>query len=178
MDVLQQHVVVTVAELLWWAEDSPGCGGNSREEEESAAQWPRRGNSDRSRNNNIAKEDEATLTGDLGLRPPAPNKQSPRGTKSSRMARPSSSSLLLLAALLLLTASSPPASAASGNFKLTVLHVNDIHVRMEETNKYSGSCKDEDRGNLLCLLVLPLLQCTSARNRENCLLQISCLQGC
>ena len=27
---------------------------------------------------------------------------------------------------------------------LTLLHVNDIHVRMEETNQYSGSCKAKD----------------------------------
>jgi len=29
-------------------------------------------------------------------------------------------------------------------WKLTLLHVNDIHVRMEETNKYSASCKEKD----------------------------------
>ena len=27
---------------------------------------------------------------------------------------------------------------------LTLLHVNDIHVRMEETNKYSANCKERD----------------------------------
>lgn len=31
-------------------------------------------------------------------------------------------------------------------FALTVLHVNDIHVRMEETNKWSVNCKEEDKG--------------------------------
>lgn len=30
-------------------------------------------------------------------------------------------------------------------FDLTVLHVNDIHVRIEETNKYSGNCKQKDK---------------------------------
>jgi len=29
-------------------------------------------------------------------------------------------------------------------WELTLLHVNDIHVRMEETNKYSASCKQRD----------------------------------
>ncbi|TRY64203.1 hypothetical protein TCAL_04631 [Tigriopus californicus] len=33
----------------------------------------------------------------------------------------------------------------SSGFELTVLHVNDIHVRIEETNKYSGNCKAEDK---------------------------------
>lgn len=28
---------------------------------------------------------------------------------------------------------------------LTLLHVNDIHVRMEETNKYSSTCKQRDK---------------------------------
>ena len=27
---------------------------------------------------------------------------------------------------------------------LTLLHVNDIHVRMDETNKYSSNCKQKD----------------------------------
>ena len=49
--------------------------------------------------------------------------------------------LLLLATL---------ASVAAG-FKLTVLHVNDIHVRLEETGKYSGNCKAQDKGILLVL---------------------------
>jgi 2',3'-cyclic-nucleotide 2'-phosphodiesterase (5'-nucleotidase family) len=26
-------------------------------------------------------------------------------------------------------------------WELTLLHVNDIHVRMEETNKYSAACR-------------------------------------
>ena len=29
-------------------------------------------------------------------------------------------------------------------WQLTLLHVNDIHVRMEETNKYSARCKQKD----------------------------------
>ena len=28
-----------------------------------------------------------------------------------------------------------------GAWDLTLLHVNDIHVRMEETNKYSAACR-------------------------------------
>ncbi|XP_060080242.1 snake venom 5'-nucleotidase-like [Ylistrum balloti] len=32
----------------------------------------------------------------------------------------------------------------SSAFNLTVLHTNDIHARYEETNKYSGSCSDNN----------------------------------
>ena len=35
------------------------------------------------------------------------------------------------------------------NFDFHLLHVNDIHARFEETNKYSGRCKPEDAGNLI-----------------------------
>eukprot|EP00095_Tigriopus_kingsejongensis_P003631 maker-scaffold341_size202020-snap-gene-1.15 protein:Tk03631 transcript:maker-scaffold341_size202020-snap-gene-1.15-mRNA-1 annotation:"hypothetical protein DAPPUDRAFT_42388" len=35
-------------------------------------------------------------------------------------------------------------------FDLTVLHVNDIHVRLEETNLYAGICKDQDKGGHDC----------------------------
>ena len=37
----------------------------------------------------------------------------------------------------------------SAALNLTVLHVNDIHVRFEETSKYSGACKSSQRGNIL-----------------------------
>ena len=30
-------------------------------------------------------------------------------------------------------------------YDLTLLHVNDIHVRMEEINKYSSTCKESER---------------------------------
>ena len=30
-------------------------------------------------------------------------------------------------------------------FELTLLHVNDIHVKIEETNKYSSTCKPRDK---------------------------------
>ena len=29
-------------------------------------------------------------------------------------------------------------------FQLTVLHTNDVHARIEETNKYGGTCSQED----------------------------------
>ena len=29
-------------------------------------------------------------------------------------------------------------------WELSLLHVNDIHARMEETNKYSSPCTDKD----------------------------------
>ena len=28
-------------------------------------------------------------------------------------------------------------------FQLTVLHLNDIHARIEQTNKYGGQCDEE-----------------------------------
>ena len=30
-------------------------------------------------------------------------------------------------------------------YDLTLLHVNDIHVRMEETSKYSSTCKQHHK---------------------------------
>ena len=30
-------------------------------------------------------------------------------------------------------------------FEMTLLHVNDIHVKIEETNKYSSTCKPADK---------------------------------
>ena len=32
---------------------------------------------------------------------------------------------------------------------ITVLHLNDIHARIEQTNKYLGYCKEEDVGKSL-----------------------------
>ena len=46
---------------------------------------------------------------------------------------------LTVACLLLLLA--VPMLAA---WELSLLHVNDIHARMEETNKYSSPCTDKD----------------------------------
>ena len=48
--------------------------------------------------------------------------------------------------LLLFLFSLAPVSVLG--FKLTVLHVNDIHVRLEETNKYTGNCKAKDSGKI------------------------------
>ena len=31
------------------------------------------------------------------------------------------------------------------SYELTLLHVNDIHVKIEETNKYSSTCKPKDK---------------------------------
>jgi hypothetical protein len=44
-------------------------------------------------------------------------------------------------------------------WELTLLHVNDIHVRMEETNKYSAACRSvtrcgKKRNLTICLKVL------------------------
>ena len=35
-------------------------------------------------------------------------------------------------------------------WKLSLLHVNDIHARMEETNKHSSPCTDKDRNATKC----------------------------
>ena len=35
-------------------------------------------------------------------------------------------------------------------YDLTLLHVNDIHVKMEETNKYSSVCKPHDKQKGKC----------------------------
>lgn len=37
--------------------------------------------------------------------------------------------------------------AKSLAFELTVLHVNDIHSKLEEINQHSGVCEAADRGN-------------------------------
>ena len=37
-------------------------------------------------------------------------------------------------------------STSVATFELTVLHVNDIHVRIEETNQWSGNCREGDKG--------------------------------
>lgn len=36
------------------------------------------------------------------------------------------------------------------NFKLTILHNNDMHARFEQTNAFSSRCKDEDRSQNKC----------------------------
>ena len=32
------------------------------------------------------------------------------------------------------------------SFDLTVLHVNDIHVRLRQTDEWGGACKPKDQG--------------------------------
>ena len=36
--------------------------------------------------------------------------------------------------------------ANGDDFQLTILHTNDIHSRIEQTNKYLGICSSKDRG--------------------------------
>ena len=38
------------------------------------------------------------------------------------------------------------ANLADAEFKLTVLHVNDIHARFAEVNKWAGKCKEKHAG--------------------------------
>ena len=35
-------------------------------------------------------------------------------------------------------------SSIKADFNLTILHTNDVHARVEQTNKYGGSCSDKD----------------------------------
>ena len=54
---------------------------------------------------------------------------------------------LILAMSIIISPSCATSASSSGSlFNLTVAHVNDIHVRLEETNTYSGVCKDADKG--------------------------------
>ena len=34
-------------------------------------------------------------------------------------------------------------SSIKAEFNLTILHTNDVHARVEQTNKYGGSCNDK-----------------------------------
>lgn len=34
--------------------------------------------------------------------------------------------------------------SSRGEFNLTILHTNDVHARVEQTNKYGGQCTDKD----------------------------------
>ena len=38
----------------------------------------------------------------------------------------------------------------AASYELTLLHVNDIHVKIEETNKYSSTCKPRDKAAEKC----------------------------
>ena len=52
----------------------------------------------------------------------------------------------LTASCLLLLLAVPMLAA----WELSLLHVNDIHARMQETNKYSSPCTDKDRSAGKC----------------------------
>ena len=60
-------------------------------------------------------------------------------------------------------------------WQLTLLHVNDIHVRMEETNKYSGSCKAKDAaaGNCFGGLARMHRAVSDIRSREESVLWLN-----
>lgn len=38
----------------------------------------------------------------------------------------------------------------SGDFKLTIVHNNDVHAHFDEINVHSGECKDEQARNNDC----------------------------
>ncbi|XP_064119251.1 snake venom 5'-nucleotidase-like [Macrobrachium nipponense] len=59
--------------------------------------------------------------------------------------------LKLLSALLFALMCAKFASAqGSGDFELTILHLNDFHARFEETNVYSGRCTPGDKEKNRC----------------------------
>ncbi|XP_049518133.1 protein 5NUC-like isoform X2 [Dermacentor silvarum] len=42
-------------------------------------------------------------------------------------------------------------TASKGDFNLTILHTNDVHAHLEESNKYGGKCFDEKNENSTCV---------------------------
>lgn len=60
---------------------------------------------------------------------------------------------LTTAALLLLvahTSAAPSQRSTDENFKLIILHNNDMHARFEQTNAASARCTAEDQENNRC----------------------------
>lgn len=53
--------------------------------------------------------------------------------------------LMTSAAALALTA-----GAASADYKLHIVHINDLHSRIEPINKYDSTCKAEDNAEGKC----------------------------
>ncbi len=42
------------------------------------------------------------------------------------------------------------AQVINANFPLTILHTNDVHARVEQTNKYGAKCSDKDAASGKC----------------------------
>ncbi|KAL1442065.1 hypothetical protein MTO96_008070 [Rhipicephalus appendiculatus] len=42
-------------------------------------------------------------------------------------------------------------SCENGDFNLTILHTNDIHAHLEESNKFGGTCFEEDKNKSKCV---------------------------
>ncbi|XP_050045146.2 snake venom 5'-nucleotidase-like isoform X1 [Dermacentor andersoni] len=42
-------------------------------------------------------------------------------------------------------------TADEGDFNLTILHTNDVHAHLEESNKYGGKCFDKQNENSTCV---------------------------
>lgn len=49
-----------------------------------------------------------------------------------------------------LTIAAPSQKSSDDNFKLIILHNNDMHARFEQTNSASGNCKPEDQASNKC----------------------------
>lgn len=58
--------------------------------------------------------------------------------------------LLLTLSTTSITASPLSKSSNDDNFKLIILHNNDMHARFEQTNAMSSRCKEEDEKNNRC----------------------------
>ena len=57
---------------------------------------------------------------------------------------------ILISVIILLLGKLTNGQINAGSFSLTIVHLNDVHARFEETNKYSGRCTPEDSKNLKC----------------------------
>ena len=49
-------------------------------------------------------------------------------------------------------------NASGEDFELTVLHINDIHSRIEQTNERCGVCKLKDQGQFIFILKSVLIK--------------------
>lgn len=59
--------------------------------------------------------------------------------------------ILVLFVLILYTNTAPADKNVNGeNFKLIILHNNDMHARFEQTNVYSSRCNEEDARKNKC----------------------------
>lgn len=58
--------------------------------------------------------------------------------------------LALIGLLMAASISSAPLELAEDNFKMIILHNNDMHARFEQTSRISGKCRKEDADSNKC----------------------------